>query len=1111
MAVTVTTAAERDQRSLRHAGVRPSIADLVLLVTSLASALTIGASYWGRTALADGTAAGAAPAIVNLNTLKDPAGLETVLGAALDDEREKRFVAGKLFAYVSQGDGGRRMLANVGALARAEVRIAEIDRAVRDAPLGQRARAAQARAAAAGQPRVDAIPLLTSAELAAIKPSLVVRDRATARNAVIAWTLIYLAAFLAVGLLWRVSGRKGDLILLSAAHLLTAVGFAAMLARPDLLRDTLLFQRYTLGVVAGLAAMAAVSFVNMRTAAFRNLSYVPLLAALLLCVLLILFGSGPSGSGAKVNLGPIQPVEAIRLLIAMFLAGYFARRWELLRTTRGAAIRGRLLPGWLNLPGLDYLLPLLFGVTAALGLFFIQRDLGPALVVAVVFLGMYAVARASAVMTAVGFLLLAAGFYVGYALRISATLAERVRMWQSPWDNAARGGDQVAQALWAFATGGVTGTGLGLGDTRYLPAGHTDLVLAAVGEEVGLVGLLVVGAGVAALVWRAARIAMRATSDYAFFLALSLTLFLLVPVLLMLSGTLGLVPLTGVVTPFLSYGGSAMLANFTALGLLAAIGADRHPPADLSCFGPAIRWIQITAGCVAVALMLVVVRVQVVQADEIVVRPHLGLQGDGSRRYQYNARVLDVARTIPRGTIFDRRGLPLASEEPAVLRRAAADYQHLGIAVDRICPRPDERCYPLGGRAFHLLGDVRTRARWTASNTSFIERDAEARLRGFEDHQTAVQTLNASGAQTWTLRRDYRALLPVIRHRHEPDHPAVRALLSQPREVRLTIDAALQLKVASIVSAYARRSSGRAAAVVIDPASGDLLASVSYPWPGDDRGEASPALEEGADDLFDRARYGLYPPGSTFKLITAAAALQRDLSAADTPFTCSRLPDGRVGARIPGWGRPVRDDVLDRHAHGTIDMHRALVVSCNAYFAQLAVRLGPEPLIATAKRADISLARSNTPARVRDALPQVGYGQGEVVATPLRMAQVAGAIATDGAVREVRWESGGRVSSQPFVSTEAARLLGRDMRDVVLSGTARSLRAHQIPIAGKTGTAEIAGAPSHSWFTGYAPYGQAARRIAVAVIIENAGYGGTAAAPAAGEIVSAAAQLGWVR
>jgi penicillin-binding protein A len=263
------------------------------------------------------------------------------------------------------------------------------------------------------------------------------------------------------------------------------------------------------------------------------------------------------------------------------------------------------------------------------------------------------------------------------------------------------------------------------------------------------------------------------------------------------------------------------------------------------------------------------------------------------------------------------------------------------------------------------------------------------------------------------------------------------------------------------------------------------------------------------DDLLDRARYGLYPPGSTFKLLTAAAALRRDPNAGRQAFTCSRLSDGRVGAVVTGWGRPVRDDVLDQHPHGTLDMEHALVVSCNAYFAQLAARLGPDALLDAAGRADVALAKGNAISRIRDTLPQIGYGQGEVLATPLRMARVAGAIAADGKIRDVRLDRDDRrADAGELMSASAARQLGSYMREAVLDGTGRSLRGHDIAIAGKTGTAELTGAPSHAWFVGFAPYGRATKRIAVAVIIENAGYGGTAAAPAAGEIVSAAAALG---
>src|SRR6185295_20341108 len=95
-------------------------------------------------------------------------------------------------------------------------------------------------------------------------------------------------------------------------------------------------------------------------------------------------------------------------------------------------------------------------------------------------------------MAIAGLALLILGFYAGYRLDISQTLAERVRMWQSPWDNAVPGGDQLTRAIWGMSTGGWFGTGLGLGDSRYLPAGHTDLIFAAIGEELGAAGLILV-------------------------------------------------------------------------------------------------------------------------------------------------------------------------------------------------------------------------------------------------------------------------------------------------------------------------------------------------------------------------------------------------------------------------------------------------------------------------------------------------------------------------------------------------------------------------------------------------------------------------------------------
>ena len=318
-------------------------------------------------------------------------------------------------------------------------------------------------------------------------------------------------------------------------------------------------------------------------------------------------------------------------------------------------------------------------------------------------------------------------------------------MWMAPWDNAVRGGDQVAQAAWALSSGGMMGTGLGFGDSRYLPAGHTDLALAAVGEELGFVGLAAIAAVYALIAARGFRTALNAASDYGFFLGTAVTLFLVVPVLVMAAGILGLLPLTGIVTPFLSYGGSAMVANFAALGILTAIRAQGSASTITRPFTAPMRVLTATLAAIAIVVVGVLFNTQVVSADDTVVRPHLGLQADGVRRYQYNQRVLELVATLPRGTVFDRGGFPMATSDPAMASRARGRTPALAVAADASCDQPIERCYPLGGASIHLLGDARTRSNWSASNTSYIERDFETRLRGFDDHATVVRTMDAAG------------------------------------------------------------------------------------------------------------------------------------------------------------------------------------------------------------------------------------------------------------------------------------------------------------------------------------------------------------------------------
>jgi peptidoglycan glycosyltransferase len=323
----------------------------------------------------------------------------------------------------------------------------------------------------------------------------------------------------------------------------------------------------------------------------------------------------------------------------------------------------------------------------------------------------------------------------------------------------------------------------------------------------------------------------------------------------------------------------------------------------------------------------------------------------------------------------------------------------------------------------------------------------------------------------------------------------------------------LQLKAADLLQNQLRQlGRTKGAVVVLDPEDGDLLASVSYPWPNQSLSAAEPDPDNA---LLDRARYGLYPPGSSFKIVTAIAALRKDPKNADQVYECKRLPDGRTGIFIEGWKRPIHDDVKDSAPHGAIAMRAAVVVSCNAYFAQLGTyKVGPEALLDTATQLGISIANPSNVKTLRSEMPQTSYGQGQVVATPFQMARVAATIANSGSMPFGRWVTDQANPRQDaplaILNPELSSQVGEYMRGVVTSGTGRSANLPDIPMAGKTGTAELEHAPSHAWFIGFAPYG-GSHKLAFSVLVENGQYGGTAAAPLAAEVMKAAKTLGYLQ
>jgi cell division protein FtsW (lipid II flippase)/cell division protein FtsI/penicillin-binding protein 2 len=955
--------------------------------------------------------------------------------------------------------------------------------------------------------------LLSRQDLVALKPRLAVRSPAQFNQRLARTVAIFLAAFWAAHLFRRWRRRRDEPLLLPALMMLCGIGLMTMIALRDPIRDTISAELFAGGTALGVLLMVAVAEIDFEASRFRRAVVLPLGLACTLAAMLLVFGSGPGSSGVKVNLFGAQPVEAIRLLVVFALAAYFGRRIELLRELSEPATSARPWLRYVRLPRWRDVRPVFAGMALVLLFFFLQKDLGPALVLSCVFLGMLGVARGRPWLVGLGLGLLFAGFAAAYWTGVPMTVRNRVMMWADPWTNGVPGGTHVAQGLWALSTGATWGSGGGLGSPNTIPEGHTDFVLAAIGEELGWIGLAVVTGLYAFLCWRCLRVARRAPGDFSAFLVVGVVLVLCVQALVIAGGLVGLVPLSGVVTPFLSYGRSSMLANCAAIGIVLSIA--RRQSGERAHMRTPIRFVAATLGLAGAAILSRAAWVQVVHADDFASASSLAEQADGGYRFEYNPRLLAAARSLERGSIYDRNGLPLATSRTDEMSAMGATYANAsGVAVDD-CSDVRTRCYPLGGLAFHVLGDWTSQDNWGARNSSYLERDSDARLKGYDDRPAVVEVVSPrTGQRSQAVRRDLRDLLPLVRQRFRPRSAGVVAIRSRARDLHTTLDARFQARVAAALrDGVTAGRHLRGAAVVLDAATGELLASASYPWPAQRSGEreAGEGDDNGAQWL-DRARYGLYPPGSTFKLIVAGAALRtredRD------HFICRRLPDGRVGNYVRGQSRPVRDDLLDTVPHGDVDLDRGLAVSCNAYFAQLALALGPRPLLDAASLFQISVARSATPDGVKPHLAQTGYGQGEALVTPLKLARVSAAIAAGGAIVPVRWEAGAEETAAPtgrFLSPHDAERLARAMRAVVTSGTGRSLQSSSIAIAGKTGTAEISGAAAHAWFTGFAPAAGKGRRIAFAVLVENAGYGGRAAAPIAGAIVSAAAELGLIK
>ncbi|MFH2072584.1 MAG: FtsW/RodA/SpoVE family cell cycle protein [Actinomycetota bacterium] len=388
--------------------------------------------------------------------------------------------------------------------------------------------------------------------------------------------LTFLMAFGGVLAAVRVWAPRGTRFLLPPVALLAALG-SVEIFRID--RDLGRLQRLWLLVAAGVAVITLGLLRTRGTVVLRRFRYLFLAGALILLLLPLLPSGLPLG-GATVNGSRLwvqlevgrrtlsfQPGEGAKVLLVVFFASYLAERRHAL-----AALPRRLGP--VALPEPRQLLPILLAFGLSSGVLVYEGDLGASILLFGVFVVMLYAATERPFYLAAGGALVAGGAWA--ASRAFGRVAVRVEAWLHPFEHYTGSGYQVAQGVFALGDAGLLGTGLGSGSPYLIPAAATDFVFVAIVEETGLAGGFAVLAAFGFLVTVGVGIALRAGGAFRSLLAMGLSITLALQTVLIVGGVLRLLPLTGVTLPFVSYGGSSLLANFAIVALLEQISHEER-------------------------------------------------------------------------------------------------------------------------------------------------------------------------------------------------------------------------------------------------------------------------------------------------------------------------------------------------------------------------------------------------------------------------------------------------------------------------------------------------------------------------------------------------------
>lgn len=887
------------------------------------------------------------------------------------------------------------------------------------------------------------------------------------------------AAFAAAHIGVRIFAPGADPAILPVVFTLSGIGITFVTRlQPDASLGQVIF------LFLGVALMVGTLAVVKNLEVIKRYKYVLGIAGIILLVLPMFIGTEIYGSKLWIKIGgfQFQPGEFAKVLIVLFLAGYLAENRELL------SISNRTVLG-IKFPRLRLLYPLFIVWGVCLLVVAFERDLGSALLFYTIFLIMLYVATGRVSYVIIGLALLAIGAFGMY--QIMSHVQVRVAIWLDPFSDAQNLGYQIVQSLFSLADGGLAGVGIGKGMADIIPVVASDMIFAAIGEEMGLLG----GSAVLLLFMlfavRGLTTAARAKSDLAAFSAAGLTAAISFQAFTIVGGVTKLIPLTGVTLPFMSQGGSSLLASFVIVGLLLRAGDEAtgrsteiaNTSTDLASAGyrttvrgshmrrPALDTPESgLLGRVALANRLTRTVFLFTALFAVLIGNITYIQVIKASEYQdmpSNNHTINKARYIKRGSIITADGLTLAES----IQQADGTYA---------------RSYPNGNLAAHVVGYYSQQY-----GTMGIENTQNDTLTGSKDYSSWQNALNSLAG------------------------------ISEPgNSVQLTIDSRIQ-------RAAEQALAGRVGAIVaLDPRSGAVLAWASAPT--FDNTNIQAAIEAanasgGADtSMYDRATLALYTPGSTFKVLTLASALENGLATLDTTYDSpGRMEIG--GADVVSIGE--RD-------HGKISLAKAFALSSNTVFGQVADGLGAEKLVATARAfgygqqlgLDFTTAASVMPNPEEMTEWELAWagagqpvGQGHTPgpqATVMQNALMAATIANNGiamnpyVVSQILAPDGtvlktthGRSLGQA-VSSGTAEQVKQAMLDVVQNGTGSAAAIAGVKVAGKTGTAETNNANANSTFVGFAPYDTPT--VAIAVVIEQNAKGEESAAAIGGQVLRAA-------